>query len=114
NQRVAVLVMADRMSPPLRIGIVGMLAVQPHDAEVRTELIENVDSLWSLYELGLDRPQINVWHAGRLTVQDLGIARFAELGIGAGRRLLRECFLARPRLIRNVVFLPSLATAHVR
>ncbi len=45
DQRVAVLVVADRVPPPLRIRIGRMLRVQPHDPEERAELVQDVHGL---------------------------------------------------------------------
>src|SRR5215468_6918658 len=113
HERVAVFVVADRMPPPLRIGIVGVLLVQPDDAEKGTDLVQDVDGLWRLDEPRLDGPEVDVWHPRRLAVDDLRIGGRLEVRIRARRGLLRQRLRAGPRLIRDVVFVAALSAADV-
>src|SRR5438034_1585777 len=75
DQRVPVLVRPCRMPPPLRIDVRGMLGIEPDDTERRTELVQDVHRFLSLYEPGLDRPQVDVRNTGRLAVDDLRVCR---------------------------------------
>src|SRR5262245_59049305 len=113
HKRVAVFVVADRMAPPLRIGIIGMLLVQPDDAEEGTDLVQDVNGLWRLNEPRLDGPEIDVRNTRRLAVDDLRIGGRLEVRIRTCRGLLRQRLRAGPRLIRDVVFVAPLSAADV-
>src|SRR5262252_7678133 len=113
DERVAAFVAASRMSPPLRIGIVRMLLVQPDDAEEGTDLVQDVDGLGRLNEPRLEGPQIDVRNTRRLAVDNLRIGGRLELRVRARRGLLRQRLRAGPWLIRDVVFVAALSAADV-
>src|SRR5713226_3930806 len=81
DQRIAVLVLACRVSPPLRVRIVGMFAVEPHDAEIWPQLMKDVYRFGRLDEPRFDRPQVDVGNSRRFAVKDLRVCRFYEIGL---------------------------------
>src|SRR5581483_3142574 len=90
-----------------------MFAVQPHDAEIWTQLIKDVYRFGRLDELRFDRPQVDVRNSRRLAVKDLGVRRSYEIRLRPRRWLFGKRFLQSPRLIRNIFFLPSFSASDV-
>src|SRR5437870_5039639 len=114
NQCVTVLVAADRMSQVLRIRIVRMLGVQPNDAECRTGLVEDIDSLGGLYESGLARIVEHADEAERLAVTVTRVGGTLKISISAGSRHLGHHRLQRLGTIGYVVLFASLVAWRIR
>src|SRR5437870_5582800 len=80
DERIAILIPPDRVSPPLRVGIGRVLAIQPHRSKIRPELVKDVYRFGGLNELCLDRPEVDVGSAWRLAIENLRVRGFIELG----------------------------------